>query len=113
MNLFDVACKSFKNNNAWFGWPKYKPDMKIAEHFYKLGGNTLDENKIKKMVDRFLSWDLPEDFNPDGGVKFDAYEYQKMDLNSNHVHKPTGTNLFTARQATDMVRHILDLDKRK
>src|SRR4051812_45812237 len=50
---------------------------------------------IKAMVDRFLSWRLPEDFNPDGGVTFDPFRI------------PTGTNLFTAVQAEAMIRHML------
>lgn len=101
--MFDKACESFKNNNAWFGWPKSKPDMKIAEHFYKLGSNAVTEHQIKQMVDRFLSWNLPEDFNPDGGINY------TKSASSLHCG-PIGTNLFTATQATEMVRHILGLD---
>ncbi len=55
------------------------------------------EFDVKKLVDRFLQWKLPEDFMPDGGIMFDSVG-----------HTPIGTNLFTATQADAMVRHMLD-----
>lgn len=58
------------------------------------------------MVNRFLSWKLPEDFSPDGGITF------KKEFNENTEfpmkHEPTGTNLFTATQARKMVEYMLD-----
>lgn len=51
---------------------------------------------IKQMVDRFLVWTLPENFNPDAGISFKR---------SNHP-MPTGTNLLDATQAEAMIRHI-------
>jgi len=64
------------------------------------------EEQIKHMVDRFLAWKLPETFRPDGGIDFDpvgnkgtTYEYRR---------EPTGTNLFDATQAREMVLHMLD-----
>jgi hypothetical protein len=59
------------------------------------------ETDVKTMVDRFLTWKLPEDFYPDGGVTFDR--------GSPHEAKrePVGTNLLTATQAEAMIRHIL------
>lgn len=53
--------------------------------------------QIKHMVDRFLSWRLPEDFGPDAGISFDR----------GLLHEPVGTNLFTATQAEAMVRYML------
>lgn len=60
---------------------------------------------VKTMVDRFLAWKLPADFNPDGGISFDPignknspYEYR---------NEPVGTNLLTATQAEAMIRHLL------
>ena len=50
---------------------------------------------IKEVVNRFLGWKLPKDFNPDCGISFDE------------KHEPVGTNLFTATQAEEMVRFIL------
>lgn len=65
----------------------------------------MTEDQINKMVDRFLTWQLPEDFRPDAGISF------KADFNEHTAHpmkhKPTGTNLFTAAQATEMVRHMV------
>ena len=63
----------------------------------------MDEAIVKHMVNRFLSWRLPENFNPDGGISF------KPVFNANHPmrHEPTGTNLFDATQAEAMVRHML------
>lgn len=59
--------------------------------------------KIDKMVDRFLSWQLPKDFMPDGGVSFrhvpDARGYMPS--------WPVGTNLLTAEQARAMIEHIM------
>jgi hypothetical protein len=30
----------------------------------------MSDEQIKYMVDRFLGWRLPENFNPDGGISF-------------------------------------------
>lgn len=66
----------------------------------------MTEAQIKHMVDRFLSWKLPEHFSPDGGVSFDPiaskgtpHEFRR---------EPVGTNLLSADQATEMVRHMID-----
>lgn len=55
---------------------------------------------VARLVDRFLSWKLPETFNPDGGVRFDKD-------NLHPAHWPSGTNLLDHTQATEMVRHML------
>ncbi len=61
-----------------------------------------DEAKIKHMVNRFLAWRLPDDFNPDGGISF------KRTFNENTPYpsknEPTGTNLLNYSQAEEMVR---------
>jgi len=66
----------------------------------------MNDAQIKHMVDRFLSWKLPEDFNPDCGIRFER------DYNQNTPwpakHEPVGTNLLSATQAESMVRHMLD-----
>ncbi len=66
----------------------------------------MTEEQIKHMVDRFLSWKLPENFNPDDGISFDPiagaagpYPFRRT---------PSGTNLFDATQATEMVRYLID-----
>ena len=67
---------------------------------------TMTEDQIKHMVDRFLSWRLPEEFRPDCGISFkQTYnEHTKYPVKC----EPQGTNLFDARQAEQMVRHILE-----
>lgn len=52
------------------------------------------------MVDRFLQWKLPADFNPDGGIEI-------TEPRSQH-YGPVGTNLLTATQAEAMVRYITE-----
>lgn len=66
----------------------------------------MNEDQIKKMVDRFLTWRLPEDFNPDAGISFKKTfnEHTPFPMK----HEPTGTNLFDAMQATAMVRHMVE-----
>lgn len=66
----------------------------------------MTEDQIKRMADRFLSWKLPDDFRPDGGIEFDADAPTKLDPR-NRPYEPTGTNLFDARQAEAMVRHMV------
>lgn len=61
---------------------------------------------VKHMVDRFLSWRLPEDFHPDCGISFKAAHGEGTAYPDKY--EPVGTNLFTATQATAMVRHMLD-----
>lgn len=66
---------------------------------------------VKHMVDRFLGWRLPKDFHPDGGISFEK-EYN-VSYNANQglppsIHEPSGTNLFTAEQAKEMFRFLLE-----
>lgn len=66
----------------------------------------MTEAQIKYMVDRFLRWKLPKNFNPDAGISFKA----AFNEHTAHPmkHEPIGTNLFDVEQATVMVRHMLD-----
>lgn len=66
----------------------------------------MNDNQIKHMVERFLSWKLPEDFNPDAGISFQP----KFNVGTPYEmsHNPTGTNLFDYTQAQAMVRHMLE-----
>lgn len=54
------------------------------------------------MVDRFLSWKLPSDFNPDNGISAVRPNYAPS-----VQWEPVGTNLLTYTQAEAMVRHML------
>lgn len=66
----------------------------------------MNDEQIKYMVDRFLEWRLPENFNPDAGISF------KPNFNQGTAypmkHEPVGTNLFDATQAEEMVRYLVD-----
>lgn len=59
---------------------------------------------IKDAVDKFLSWNLPEDFSPDCGISFTKTH------GPNITYKPIGTNLFHAGQAKQMIEAILKRD---
>jgi len=63
-------------------------------------GAALSDDQIKHMVDRFLMWTLPSGFHPDNGISFVPPSHP------NHLW-PVGTNLFDAKQADAMVRHML------
>lgn len=56
----------------------------------------MTSEQIEHMVSRFLSWTLPADFSPDGGVSYSPQTYH-----------PTGTNLLNYPQAKAMVLHML------
>ena len=66
----------------------------------------MNDEQIKYMVDRFLEWRLPENFNPDAGISFKPHfnEHTAYPMK----HEPIGTNLFDATQAEEMVRYLLD-----
>jgi len=64
----------------------------------------MTDEQIKYMVDRFLKWELPEQFQPDGGIHFtrEYRHYTGMVMQN----KPKGTNLFDAGQAEVMIRYL-------
>jgi hypothetical protein len=66
----------------------------------------LTEVQLKHMVDRFLSWKLPANFNPDGGISFEPIAGK--DGPHPFHREPQGTNLLDATQAAAMVRHMLE-----
>jgi len=66
---------------------------------------------VKHMVDRFLGWKLPENFHPDAGISFKPefnVEYNAARGLPPQRHEPSGTNLFDATQAEEMVRYMLE-----
>lgn len=67
----------------------------------------MKDEQIKHMVDRFLGWNLPNDFHPDGGINFDADAGKRLNA-ANRRYEPIGTNLFSATQADGMVRHMVE-----
>lgn len=70
-----------------------------------------------EMVNRFLSWKLPDDFSPDSGISFEkTYNGYKDGAFVKGIQRtpndpasswPIGTNLFTAEQAKAMLEHVL------
>lgn len=62
------------------------------------------EPNIDEMVNRFLGWRLPQDFAPDGGISFDK---RGPDARGFDRGWPVGTNLFTAEQVREMIKHML------
>lgn len=71
----------------------------------------MTEDQIKHMVDRFLAWKLPENFNPDAGISFTPeynVEWNAKQGKPPQRHEPSGTNLFDAVQAEAMVRHMVE-----
>lgn len=59
------------------------------------------------MVDRFLAWKLPENFNPDGGISFKKMFNEDAPWGPDK-REPSGTNLLDWQQARDMVLHIIE-----
>lgn len=98
----DAAVRPAITAYSGSGWKNNDPHWPIAieqEH-------AMTEAQIKHMVDRFLSWKLPEHFNPDGGISFQPLR----NVGTPHEFKsqPSGTNLFDASQAKVMVRHMIE-----
>jgi hypothetical protein len=63
----------------------------------------MNNEQIKHMVSRFLSWRLPQNFSPDNGISYARPNYPPpIDAT------PIGTHLFDATQAEAMVRHMID-----
>jgi len=80
----------------------------VAPIIYADEGPAADApDAVKAMVERFLRWRLPENFNPDNGVSFKP---PAEDRPNRLAEWPTGTNLFDYTQAEGMVRHILGLE---
>lgn len=66
----------------------------------------MNDDQIKHMANRFLSWELPTDFTPDGGITFTRFgNFGIMHQYENH---PTGTNLLAYTQALSMVNYLVE-----
>lgn len=63
---------------------------------------------IDQAVDRFLCWKLPKGFSPDCGIKFKRESDYKHPEFGCTKFEPTGTNLFDAVQAKDMLAHVTE-----
>lgn len=67
----------------------------------------MTDDQIKHMVNRFLGWQLPEDFHPDAGISFKR-EHSEHAPWGPVKHQPSGTNLLNASQAEAMIRHLVE-----
>jgi len=70
----------------------------------------MSKDIIEEMVQNFLSWKLPENFNPDAGITFNPeynVEYMASQGKPPMRHEPTGTNLFDADQAREMIEFMI------
>ena len=65
----------------------------------------MTDEQIKHMVDRFLGWKLPENFDPDNGISFERFGNKGTP--HQYDRAPSGTNLLDAEQATEMVRYMV------
>lgn len=66
----------------------------------------MTEAQIKHMVDRFLSWKLPDDFQPDNGIHFEPFGNVGTPIE--YRREPVGTNLLGAEQAREMIVNMLE-----
>lgn len=66
----------------------------------------MTDDQIKHMVNRFLAWRLPDNFNPDGGVSFKPIRNEKSPWPAKN--EPVGTNLLDYTQAEQMIRYLVD-----
>ena len=80
----------------------YGPGARIGVHMREVR-----EPDIQAMVSRFMEWELPDDFLPDGGIRFAPVTLPNGEV----AFWPTGTNLLDAEQAEQMIRHILGEEK--
>ena len=60
------------------------------------------EYLIKRAVDSFLGWTLPNTFRPDGGIHFEPVGNKGTQYT--YTNAPAGTNLFNASEAEAMFR---------
>lgn len=73
-------------------------------HYTQPKGHPMNKSLIDQMVDRFLGWKLPSDFNPDGGITFKPDFNEGTQFQVKHV--PMGTNLLDAIQAKSMLEAV-------
>ena len=84
--------------------PRIKPEdieANIVGEYYFTAADAIAP-PVGDMVSRFLSWKLPKDFSPDGGMVFIPTRGRGYDS----PYWPVGTNLLTAEQAGQMLKHF-------
>ena len=80
-----------------------------VEHLVKIirSGQASAVPDVREMVNRFLGWTLPKDFCPDAGISYNPAVNINHTTGEPYPNTPSGTNLFTAEQAEQMIRHML------
>lgn len=68
----------------------------------------LTDEQVRYMANRFLGWRLPRDFHPDAGITYKPPMVGYGPSAYESSDRPTGTNLFDASQAEEMVRYMVD-----
>lgn len=71
----------------------------IDGEYYFTAGDAVSPEVTDEMVGRFLGWKLPKEFHPDAGISFSPPSIPEW--------WPTGTNLFHAAQAKEMLLHAV------
>lgn len=94
----DIECVVVEND-----WPEYGLVWQMIQDRVE----ERDCPLVARMVDRFLGWKLPKDFNPDCGITFKPEsDYQHSEY-GRAKYEPTGTNLFTVEQATKLFEYLM------
>lgn len=82
-------------------------EANIASEFYFTAADAVAP-PIGEMVNRFLGWELPQDFAPDGGITFQRESDAEPPILGRRLQfQPTGTNLLNASQAAQMFEHAV------
>lgn len=105
-HLIEMSCHSEESADAMRFSQAAQNVAQAALSIDGLKGSVPSEDELDQMVNRFLSWRLPDPWCPDGGIHFDADGAKKFDRR-NMRYEPTGTNLFDATQARKMILHLL------
>ena len=66
----------------------------------------MTEEQIKHMTERFLTWKLPRNFNPDDGISFEPIA--NKGTRSEFRREPADTNLMGYSDAREMVMHMIE-----
>lgn len=108
-----TAPLSMEETQRALGAVSHEPMSHAAalDRFSRRHDVNITDEQIKHMVDRFLAWRLPENFQPDAGISFKPeynVEYNDARGLPPARHQPSGTNLFDATQAEAMVRYMVE-----
>lgn len=106
--LCDMALRSLSEGGEQDEKIYTKADAEAMCQLAIAGYQKARRTVTEKMVSRFLSWELPRDFAPDCGIRFEYMGKEARDARGFSLAWPIGTNLLTAIQARQMLEHVLD-----